>query len=84
MKKRAEEIRAANPAVADLSSPAKVSTLPFPQALVPLPMDRFRISADGTFEYMGREKFQELHDRWEKAFLQESGVLVINVYGTPG
>jgi hypothetical protein len=84
MKARLESIRAASTTVELLSSPATDTVLPFPQPFGPLPTDRFRIAADGTFSYMGREQLRGIYLKWKEAFVDRSGLLVINVYGTPG
>ncbi len=84
MKARLKTIQSGTTDLAALSSPLEMRALPFPQSFPPLPTDRFRIKADGTFDYMGREKFHEIYQLWDSAFLQHSGLLLINVYGTPG
>lgn len=84
MKGRLEVIRTLQSSVDALSSPAQLHSLPFPQAWAPLPTDRFRIADDHTFGYMGREQFKAIFEEWQSAFVKQSGVLTINVYGTPG
>lgn len=83
MKTCLESIRAAGTTVDTLSTPSLETILPFPQPFGPLPTDRFRIAADGTFRYMGREQLRVIHSKWKEAF-DRSGLLLINVYGTPG
>lgn len=84
MKQRFDKIRNGSTQLDSLCSPTQVCALPFPQSFAPLPSDRFSIKADGTFDYMGREKFNDIVKQWDKAFVERSGVLQINVYGTPG
>ena len=84
MKQRFQTIRSGATPLGFLCSPTKVCALPFPQSFAPLPTDRFSIKADGTFDYMGREKLNDIYQLWHSAFVQRSGLLLINVYGTPG
>ena len=84
MKTLFDGIRSSNISLATLGSSDAVSSLPFPQAFPPLPSDRFRITTGGTFDYMGREKFNEIYQQWHDAFVRRSGLQLINVYGTPG
>jgi hypothetical protein len=84
MKQRFHTIRSGTTHLDSLCSPAEVSALPFPQSFAPLPTDRFSIKADGTFDYMGRDKFNDIYQLWHTSFVQRSGLLLINVYGTPG
>ena len=84
MGERFKNIRSGKLTVDDLTSPAKVWKLPFPQSFAPLPADRFRILEDGTFEYMGRVMFKEIFNLWDDAVKGKSGLQLINVYGTPG
>ena len=81
---RRNTIRSCRVDLATLISPTQLTSLPFPQSFHPLPTDRFCIKPDGTFDYMGREKFNDIYQQWHAAFVQHSGLLVINVYGTPG
>ncbi len=84
MKQRFGTIRTGTTQLDSLCSPTQVCALPFPQSFAPLPTDRFSIKGDGTFDYMGREKFNDIYQLWHAAFVQHSGLLLINVYGTPG
>ncbi len=84
MLQRFKSIRSGTTQLDSLCSPTQVCALPFPQSFAPLPTDRFSIKADGTFDYMGREKFNDIYQLWNAAFVRHSGLLLINVYGTPG
>ena len=84
MRARFDAIRSGSFSLDSLASPSEVNSLLFPQTFHPLPSDRFRIKEDGTVDFMGREKLREIYQQWDRAFVQRSGLLAINVYGTPG
>ena len=82
MKARLKTIQSGTTDLAALSSPLEMRALPFPQSFPPLPTDCFRIKADGTFDYMGREAFAPILHKWKS--LRQARVFMLNVYGTPG
>lgn len=77
-------MRACSTVKADtLCDPEQETKLPFPLSFAPLPVDRFTLSDDRTFSYMGRESFSNVFSLWSKAHSKQ-GLSDINVYGTPG
>ena len=66
----------------DYSDPAKTLTLPFPY-IDPVPSDRFTISDDGTFTYIGRECFSQVYEA-VKAFNYTADIKQIYLKGIMG
>ena len=67
----------------DLATPAaKLIPLPFPSLLPILPRDRFGLDHDNNWNYMAREKFEELLESVDEP--PESPDAGIWFYGTPG
>ena len=66
----------------DYSDPAKKLSLPFPY-IDSAPSDRFTISDDGAFTYIGRECFSQVYEA-VKAFNYTAGIRHIYLKGTMG
>ena len=83
MLQRHKAMAAIDSSIDSFSDPTMQHILPFPLSFPPLPIDRFTLTADSTFHFMGREAFRSVFDLWQKADTKK-GLLVMNVYGTPG
>ncbi|CAG8699468.1 3244_t:CDS:2, partial [Acaulospora morrowiae] len=70
-----------NPAV--YSNPQNFLSLPFPYPGSKRPIDRFTISDDGFFTFMGRKKFSDVLDKIIE-FKAKTGYMKMFIYGTVG